>query len=141
VDHLDELVRPGDATDRLTILDLKRHRLGSGLGRERAARQFAIWRKVVAQWDVPDEFVSWLHELNSQLWDAEVEIRAHLAADNVSEVARVAAVIVRLNDARHEAKRLIDSRLGPTVYEDKDYSGCRPTISVDDPEPKGATRS
>ena len=86
-----------------------------------------------------DELVSRLREINSRLWDAETEIRVHLAADNMFEVARVAAVIVRLNDARHEAKRLIDSSVGASICDDKDYTaGFRQTLSVDDRGRKGS---
>jgi len=122
----------GDVVDRLTILDLKRERLGGDDRRrayvvnERRQLQQALVEQCGFDLDAlyANEQVRELAEVNARLWDVEDDIRRCLAAhDFGEEFIRLARAVPELNDRRSALKYAINRETGSEIVEVKSYTG------------------
>lgn len=116
----------GEATDKLTILEIKRERIADptklanieaelGLVQQRL---FAHTRKVARFPELFDR----LKAINARLWDVEESIRGHeRQGDFGAEFIRLARAVYTTNDERTRIKRELDMLLGSGIFEEKSY--------------------
>ena len=115
-------VSPGEVLDRITILEVRQARLGSGGARTfsedalLAARK--AWADAAARSPSLDgpaaaRLAEDLRAVNERLWNAEDRIRAHdRGSDWGVGFIQVAREICRLNDARADLKNQVDGLFG-----------------------------
>jgi hypothetical protein len=115
----------GELLDKITILELKRDRIGDAGALANVARELDLLRTIAASVSghvAP--LVERLRGVNAALWDVEDAIRQEEAADRfgVEFVALARAVYTR-NDERAAIKRAINDALGSVLVEEKSYKG------------------
>lgn len=115
----------GELIDKITILEIKRARLGgeaalANVGRELEALS-AIAAPVLAD-ETASHLMARLKVLNEILWDIEIGIRAKEAADRFdAEFVELARAIYKRNDERAALKRQLNLQLGSELVEEKSY--------------------
>ncbi|MCJ2142949.1 hypothetical protein [Methylobacterium sp. E-066] len=120
-------VSPGEALDKLTILNIKAARIADpaklkNVAVERRSVEAAISRSIVVD-AVLSELVARLEEINGRLWDLEDEIRRFEATgDFGSGFIRTARQIYATNDKRATVKREISLRFAGALIEEKGYT-------------------
>jgi Tfp pilus assembly protein PilF len=113
-------ISPGELIDRMTILEIKAKRFKDAEKRSQARQELAALRQVRAQ-SVQESgelanLESVLHEVNTNLWQAENAVRAYPAS------LRAYQEIPLLNDRRAALKRQINELLGSAMREQKEYA-------------------
>jgi hypothetical protein len=120
-------ISPGEAVDRLTILEIKSERMTdaarlANVRREMAGLAAVVERHMPVRDDVRD-----LHDrlkaVNAKLWNIEDDIRACERRKDFGEkfVSLARAVYVN-NDERAHLKRAINEALGADIIEEKSYT-------------------
>ena len=120
-------ISPGEAVDRLTILEIKSERMTDAARLANVRRELAELTAVVERHIPKRDDIRDLHDclkaINVVLWDIEDDIRACERrkdfGDKFLELAR--AVYVN-NDERAHLKRLINEALGADIIEEKSYT-------------------
>lgn len=118
-------VSTGELFDRLTILEIKRARIRDGERRANVSHELqAVGEVVRSLGEVPlvSGQLRQLRLVNSQLWDAESNLRAweRMREFDAGFVADARAVYT-LNDRRSELKRSISVAMGSAWLDEKDY--------------------
>jgi hypothetical protein len=117
----------GELIDKITILEIKRARLGgeavlANVGRELEALS-AIAAPVLADDETARHLMARLKVLNGVLWDIENAIRAKEAANSFdAEFVELARAIYKRNDERAALKRKLNLQLGSELIEEKNYT-------------------
>jgi hypothetical protein len=115
----------GELLDKLTILAIKRERIGAAAARANVAREYAALERVgeaaLHQAEVA-ALVGDLRRVNEELWEIEDDIRAEEAASSFGRrfVALARSVYVK-NDERAAIKRRINLALESELVEEKSY--------------------
>ena len=116
----------GELIDKITILEIKRARLGgeavlANVGRELEALS-AVAAPVLGGDDTARHLMARLKALNEMLWDIEIGIRAKEAAHRFdTEFVELARAIYKRNDERAALKRQLNLHLGSELVEEKNY--------------------
>jgi hypothetical protein len=120
-------VSPGELIDKITILEIKSQRMSDPAKLHNVRTELALlndtWR--ASPYSATDVGAEWaaLREVNAKLWDIEDRIRDkerdHAFDDVFIELARAVYVT---NDERAAVKKIINSRLGSTLIEEKSYA-------------------
>jgi hypothetical protein len=114
----------GELIDKITILELKAEFLQDQP--QRNAKQellglFAVFEGL--QISIQPVLVEQLKAINRSLWELEDEIRALEKLQSFgARFVEVARAIYRDNDQRAALKRVINTRYGSTLIEEKSYS-------------------
>ena len=117
----------GELIDKITILEIKRARLGgeavlANVGRELEALS-AVAAPVLAGDEPARHLMARLKVLNEVLWDIENGIRAKEAANRFdAEFVELARAIYKRNDERAALKRQLNLQLGSELIEEKNYT-------------------
>jgi hypothetical protein len=117
----------GELIDKITILEIKRARLGgesvlANVGRELEALS-AIAAPVLGGDETARHLMARLKVLNETLWDIENGIRAKEAANSFdAEFVELARAIYKRNDERAALKRQLNLQLGSELIEEKNYT-------------------
>jgi hypothetical protein len=117
----------GELLDKISILEIKRLRLGAPQAVANAEREMAALVPCLAVLEpAPTELAEMrtaLAEVNQRLWDIEDRIREKDAqGDFGSEFVALARSVYRENDERGRIKRAINTLLQSTLMEEKQYS-------------------
>jgi hypothetical protein len=120
----------GELIDKLSILEIKAKRLREPRAIMNATTELALLREVLAELQAPPQELntlqSQLSEANRRLWDIEDAIRRKEAAQTFdAEFIALARAIYRTNDQRSRIKRAINTLLGSSIIEEKQYVGYR----------------
>lgn len=118
----------GELFDKITILEIKSERLVDPSKLANVRHELGSLRAVAAP--IADQHVgelppliSQLKRVNTDIWDAEDQIRDHERHHRFGEeFLTVARSIYRLNDARAAAKREINLLTHSSVIEEKSYN-------------------
>jgi hypothetical protein len=121
----------GELIDKLTILEIKEHRLTSPTALSNVRRELAGLKRIISklQRDRPAMNVlrSKLRAVNETLWDIENQIRAKEVSKAFdSEFIELARSIYLNNDKRAEIKRRISELLNSELIEEKQYTPYAP---------------
>lgn len=119
-------ISPGELIDKITILEIKRQRIGDVAKRDHVELELALLTtvrdKAIAPSDEVNRRSDELREVNSALWEIEEELRACERANDFSaEFVRLARSVYAYNDRRARLKRAINEVLRSTLIEEKSY--------------------
>jgi hypothetical protein len=123
----------GELIDKLTILEIKRERIGGAGARANVEREYALLHGAAsAALGRPEvsRLARALKAVNERLWDIEDAIRRKEAeADFGPGFVELARSVYLQNDERASLKRKINEALDSALVEEKsyaDYSAARP---------------
>jgi len=116
----------GELLDKITILEIKRERIGDPTALRNVAREHdhlcEIAAPVEGQPDIAP-LMARLREVNRLLWDIEDQIRMkEAAADFGPEFVQLARSVYKTNDIRAAVKRQINLVLNSAIVEEKSYA-------------------
>jgi hypothetical protein len=117
----------GELLDKIAILEIKRMQLRAPQALANAERELAALNPTLAILEpVPAGLAALrtaLAEVNQRLWEIEDRIREKDAqGDFGAEFVALARSVYRENDERGRIKRAINTLLGSTLMEEKQYS-------------------
>lgn len=123
-------VSPGELIDRITILEIKRARIGDPEKLRNVNRAYDALSMVlsagIAGTPRLAELSKELKSVNEVLWQAEDELRDHESRQVFdAHFIDVARRVYIGNDRRSELKRQIDELLGSSLIEEKFYESTR----------------
>ena len=116
----------GDLIDKITILEIKRARLGDKAQRANVETEYAILRQARDATMPPGVDIAAdtraLLEVNKALWDIEDDIRiCERAQDFGPGFIELARAVYITNDRRAAIKRRLNEALGSGLVEEKSY--------------------
>src|SRR5579871_1150725 len=117
----------GELIDKITILEIKRERIGDRHRAGNIRAQLDLLTAALARFpDLPPragELVAELRLINQALWEIEDRIRACEAAHDFGErFIQLARGVYMSNDRRSAVKRELDELAGSAIVEEKLYS-------------------
>jgi hypothetical protein len=113
----------GELLDKISILQLKTHRLRDAAAAANAKRELALLREVAGVQDGAAELIAGLDGANARLWRTEDLLRDHERnADFGPRFVTLARTVYRENDERGRIKRALNRMLGSVLVEEKQYS-------------------
>jgi hypothetical protein len=122
-------IGPGEAYDRLTILEIKLKRISDpeklkNVDRELTSLSASIFNYCARTNQAPPpELVDSLRFVNERLWKVEDELRNHERAKTFGdEFVKLARNVYYLNDERAEIKREINLKMKSEFVEEKSYN-------------------
>ncbi|MGE0650521.1 MAG: DUF6165 family protein [Alphaproteobacteria bacterium] len=120
-------ISPGEAIDRLTILEIKSERMTDASRLANVRRELAELKAVVEPHVPTRDDVRDLHNrlkaVNEKLWDIEDDIRAcERRKDFGEKFLELARAVYVNNDERARLKRAINDALGADIIEEKSYT-------------------
>jgi hypothetical protein len=116
----------GEAADQLSILEIKRERIGDPAKRVSVeARRHLVAQVLGEQAGTVAGFsplFDRLKAINERLWDIEEDIRAHERKGDFGDAfVQLARAVYQTNDERSRVKREIDLLFGSPILEEKSY--------------------
>ena len=120
-------VSPGELIDKITILEIKSERMTDAKKVANVRLELSVlkstWEKSdYAKTDISREWAE-LKRINEQLWVVEDDIRDQERAKTFGErFIELARAVYVINDERAAVKRVINTRLGSTIVEEKSYA-------------------
>jgi hypothetical protein len=122
-------IGPGEAYDRLTILQIKLREIKDPEKLENIDREYVSLSSSIlgycAQIEMapPAELVEALKSVNERLWKVEDELRHHEKNKSFGdEFVKLARKVYYLNDERAEIKREINLKMNSEFIEEKSYN-------------------
>ena len=120
-------VAPGEIIDKLTILEIKRERIGDEATRKNVAHEWDVLSRdldaAVKKTPELDALRAKLKEINLKLWVIEDDIRdCERAKDFGAKFVELARAVYFTNDERALVKRQINELLGSAIMEEKSYA-------------------
>jgi hypothetical protein len=120
-------VSPGEAADKLTILDIKRERIRDAGKLAHIAREAALLEAALAplraRFPAILPLIEELKRVNEALWEVEDSLRLHeKRGDFGAEFVRLARSVYVTNDRRAALKAEINAILGSDIAEQKSYA-------------------
>lgn len=119
----------GELVDKLTILEIKTHRLSAPEAVANVRRELAALNKVLSALQPPAGFDALKRDLtavNESLWEIEDQIRAKEAASSFDqEFIDLARSVYINNDKRAALKREINLLLKSNLIEEKQYTAYK----------------
>lgn len=120
-------VAPGEIIDKLTILEIKRERIGDEAKRKNVAHEWDVLTRdldaSVQKTAELDALRAKLKEINLKLWVIEDDIRdCERAKDFGAKFVELARAVYFTNDERAAVKRQINEMLGSAIMEEKSYA-------------------
>jgi len=119
-------ISPGELIDKITILEIKSHRMTDETKLANVRRELEALRKIWAAsihagTDIAADQEA-LRAVNERLWMIEDDIRDKERAQSFdADFIRLARAVYFENDERAAIKRRINTRLGSTLIEEKSY--------------------
>lgn len=117
----------GELLDKITILEIKRTRLGDAAALANVEHEHRLLTEVAADALTRADLAAPLERLravNTALWEIEDAIREEEAAGRFeAEFIRLARAVYHRNDERAAVKREINLLLGSALIEEKSYKG------------------
>lgn len=123
-------ISPGELIDKITILQIKSDRMTdpakvANVRTELGLLQSTWTASPLSANDIQQEW-SDLRRINEALWDIEDKIRdKELAQQFDEEFIELARAVYVTNDERAAVKRVINTKLGSQIVEEKSYAKYR----------------
>lgn len=124
---IDVEVSLGEFLDKITILEIKAERISDpaklGNINKELSKLRETWSSSPYSKASIDNELDKLRDINKQLWDIEDEIRDKEAQQEFDDrFIELARSVYFTNDKRSEIKRVLNTKLGSTLLEEKSYS-------------------
>lgn len=121
-------VSPGELADKITILRIKRERIGDDAKQANVARELALLNEIAEReadgFRTVAPLVAELMAINAKLWDIEDGKRAAERAQRFdADFIALARAVYLENDRRAAIKRQINDALGSDIVEEKSHQG------------------
>ena len=123
-------ISPGELIDKITILEIKSARMSDAAKLHNVRTELNLlmetWR--ASDYSKVDISAEWagLREVNTRLWVIEDDIRdKELAAEFDAKFIELARAVYVTNDERAKIKRVINTKLGSALVEEKSYKEYR----------------
>jgi hypothetical protein len=117
----------GELLDKITILEIKRERIGDAAARSNVARELDLLLDIagsVGDTPVVAALRRRLRIVNERLWEIEEDIRMKERAGDFGDAfVRLARSVYLSNDERAAIKREINLLLESALVEEKSYGG------------------
>ena len=120
-------VSPGELVDKLTILEIKAANIRDAAKLANVNTELKLlqdtWNgSAYARVDIQAEWKQ-LRDINKQLWDIEDEIRDLEREQRFDQrFIELARAVYFTNDERAAVKKVINTKLGSTIVEEKSYA-------------------
>ncbi len=116
----------GELFDKLTILEIKKVRIGDDQKLANINRELDALNTICRAHKLPgrglQDLIAELRRINESLWDIEDDIRAcERVKDFSAHFIELARSVYKTNDKRAEIKRTINKLLGSELVEEKSY--------------------
>ncbi len=126
MDNVMAPVSPGELLDKITILEIKAERIEDAQKNANVRVELnllnAIWASDVPDVDVAEERAA-LKAVNEKLWEIEDDIRDEERAKRFGErFVELARSVYFTNDERARLKKVINTKMGSQIVEEKSYS-------------------
>ncbi len=117
----------GELLDKITILQIKSERIDDESKLENINKELhvlqSLWNASPYSENKLDENISELKSINEELWDIEDKIRDKEGAQTFDQgFIELARSVYFTNDKRAKVKRVINSKTGSELIEEKSYS-------------------
>jgi hypothetical protein len=119
-------ISPGELIDKITILEIKSARMTDAAKLHNVRTELNLlmetWR--ASDYSKVDISAEWagLRDVNTQLWVIEDDIRdKELAGEFDARFIELARAVYVTNDERAKIKRVINTKLGSALVEEKSY--------------------
>jgi hypothetical protein len=119
-------VSPGELIDKITILEIKSARMTDAAKLHNVRTELNLlmetWR--ASDYSKVDISAEWagLRDVNTKLWVIEDDIRdKELAGEFDAKFIELARAVYVTNDERAKIKRVINTKLGSALVEEKSY--------------------
>jgi hypothetical protein len=124
-------ISPGELIDKITILEIKSARMTDAAKLHNVRTELALLNETwgASAWSAVDIKAEWngLRDVNGELWDIEDRIRDKERDGRFdAEFIELARAVYVTNDRRAALKRIINTRLGSALVEEKSYRPYRP---------------
>jgi Family of unknown function (DUF6165) len=123
-------ISPGELIDKMTILEIKSDRMSDAAKVANVRIELGLlqstWQSSpYAQHDIKHEW-SELRRINEALWDIEDKIRDKERDQQFDkEFIELARAVYVTNDERASVKRVINTKLGSRIVEEKSYASYK----------------
>lgn len=120
-------IAPGELIDKITILEIKSERITDSAKLENVRYELELlnntWQSSeFSATDITAEKQS-LKEINMALWEIEDDIRVSESKNDFGpRFIGLARSVYITNDKRAEVKRVINTKLGSQIFEEKSYA-------------------
>lgn len=116
----------GELIDKITILELKRKKLGSHPAREKIEQELALILKIYEEGVDKTPYINDLkrdlESVNNELWNVEDSIREKEAKNMFdAEFIELARSVYKLNDKRFQIKQRLNAETSSEITEEKIY--------------------
>ena len=112
----------GDLVDKLTVLDIKRHKISDGPSLEKVRKEYMTLKPLVDSLNVSESLLVDLKFINSEMWNVEDRIREKERVKKFDEeFISLARSVYRNNDKRFKIKRQINQETSSEIEEQKSY--------------------
>jgi hypothetical protein len=119
-------ISPGELIDKITILEIKSARMTDAAKLDNVRTELTLlmdtWR--ASDYSKVDISAEWagLRDVNTKLWVIEDDIRdKELAGEFDAKFIQLARAVYVTNDERAKIKRVINTKLGSALVEEKSY--------------------
>jgi hypothetical protein len=119
-------ISPGELIDKITILEIKSARMTDAAKLHNVRTELNLlmetWR--ASDYSKVDISAEWagLRDVNTKLWVIEDDIRdKELAGEFDAKFVELARAVYVTNDERAKIKRVINTKLGSALVEEKSY--------------------
>ncbi len=125
-------VSPGELIDKLTILEIKSERMTDAGKLTNVRLELKLLSETwaasdFARFDISSEWAE-LKRINAALWDIEDEIRDEERNQRFGDqFIKLARAVYFINDDRAAVKRVINTKLGSKIVEEKSYAAYKTT--------------
>ena len=123
-------ISPGELIDKITILEIKSARMTDAAKLHNVRTELNLlmetWR--ASDYSKVDISAEWagLRDVNTKLWVIEDDIRdKELAGEFDAKFIELARAVYVTNDERAKIKRVINTKLGSALVEEKSYKDYR----------------
>ncbi len=125
MDNVMAPVSPGELLDKITILEIKAERISDPQKNANVRVELDLLNTIWA--DIPEVDVdaerSALKSVNEKLWEIEDDIRDEERAKRFGErFVELARAVYVTNDERARLKKVINTKMGSAIVEEKSYS-------------------
>ena len=112
----------GDLVDKLTVLDIKRHKISDGPSLEKVRKEYMTLKPLVDGLNVSESLLVDLKFINSEMWNVEDRIREKERVKKFDEeFVSLARSVYKNNDKRFKIKRQINQETSSEIEEQKSY--------------------
>lgn len=113
----------GELYDKISILEIKSEKVTDPEKLVHVHKELALLKDAAAKFPVDSTLYAELKDVNDQLWEIEIDIRAEEANKRFGEAfIRLAWSVSTLNDRRAEIKRTINLASGSDIVEVKQHT-------------------